>query len=106
MYFNELDQLEEKEIMPGFYGKFLHMENMTIAYWRVMKGSVLPEHSHHHEQSTNVISGQLEMTIDGQTQVVDSSIPVTIPSHVPHSGKALSDCLVVDIFSPKRDEYR
>ena len=82
------------------------MENMTIAYWDIKQGSVLPEHSHPHEQTTNVISGTLEMTIDGSTKPVKFGEVVAIKSNVIHSGTALTDCVVIDVFSPVREDYK
>ena len=45
-HFLKLDGIPEKEIIKGFYAKFIHTEKMTIAYWRVEKGANLPMHSH------------------------------------------------------------
>lgn len=104
--FNLLDDIEANELMPGFKGKFVHMENMTISYWEIAKGSILPEHEHPHEQTTNVIKGSLEMTINNETRVVEFGQVVAIPGNTKHSGKALTDCIVIDIFSPVREEYQ
>ena len=105
-YFHQLEEVPEKELIPGFHGKMIHLEGVTMAYWRIEAGSILPEHSHIHEQVTNVISGQLEMTIGGETRVCDSSMAVTIPSKVVHSGKALTDCYAIDVFQPVREDYK
>lgn len=105
-YFRQLDELEAKELMPGFKGKFVHMENMTISYWEIAKGSLLPLHSHHHEQTTHVIKGELELTIAGETKVMTFGDIAAIPGHAEHSGKALTDCLVIDVFSPVREDYQ
>jgi len=51
MPFINLDQQEEKELVPGYHVKFVHTNNMTFAYWRIEAGAGLPDHSHHHEQS-------------------------------------------------------
>ena len=105
-YFQQLAELPSRELLPGFKGKFIHLENMTMAYWEIAKGSVLPEHSHVHEQTTNVISGELEMTIGGETKVLTAGQVGIMPGNVPHSGKALTDCVVIDVFSPVREDYR
>jgi len=104
--FNQLEKLEAKELMPGFKGKFIHTETMTIAYWEIKKGSVLPEHSHPHEQTTNVLSGTLQLTVDNITSNVEYGEVVTIGSNIVHSGIAITDCIVLDVFSPVREDYK
>lgn len=105
MIFKNLAHLTEKELIPGFKGKFIHGESLTIAFWKVKAGSLLPEHSHIHEQVSMVDSGEFEMTIDGVTKVLTVGLPVVIPSGVTHSGRAITDCVIRDVFSPARPEY-
>ena len=57
--------IEPKEVFKGFKGRFVHMESFTIAFWDIEAGSELPLHSHVHEQTTEVIEGELEMTCNG-----------------------------------------
>ena len=104
-YFKQLAEMPSKELMPGFVGKFLHLDTMTIAFWEIKAGSVLPAHQHPNDQSTNVLSGEMELTVGGETQIAKNGVPVIIPGDVEHSGKTLTDCTVLDIFSPARPEY-
>ena len=53
----KIDDLIQKEIIPGFKGKFIHTQNFTVAFWNIEEGKELPEHSHIHEQTTQVIKG-------------------------------------------------
>lgn len=105
-FFYDTATLPEKEIISGFHAKMFHLNGLTIAYWRVEKGSLLPEHSHIHEQVTNVISGEFEMTVAGKTQICTAGGAVAIPSNVVHSGKALTDCYLIDVFQPVREDYQ
>ena len=105
MIFNKLDDLEPKEIMPGFFGKFVHGNNVTMAYWEVKAGSTLPEHHHVHEQVTTLYAGEFELTVNGETRVLRLGEPVVIPSNATHSGRAITDCSITDVFSPIRPEY-
>ncbi|TDQ28973.1 cupin domain-containing protein [Zeaxanthinibacter enoshimensis] len=102
----KLSEVPSKEIMPGFHGKLIHTEKMTLAYWEVEEGAEVPEHSHMHEQIMQVLEGRFEFTLDGQTKVYEPGQIVPIPSHIPHSGKALTRCRLMDIFSPAREEYK
>ena len=101
----DLPEINPTEKLPGFHGKFIHSEDFTIALWEVTAGSILPEHSHINIQSSQVIEGTFEMTIDGVTTVLSPGKLVVIPANAVHSGRALTDCKITDIFSPARPEY-
>lgn len=102
---HNLTDINPNEKIPGFHGRFVHMEAFTLAYWEVKAGSVLPEHSHINEQSSQVTEGKFELTIDGKTEVYESGQVATIPSNVVHSGRAITDCKIADVFAPARPEY-
>lgn len=101
-----LSQVESKEIIAGFNGRFIHSENMTFAYWTIAKDAALPEHSHHHEQVVNMLEGEFELTVDGQPHRLMPGDVVIIPGGVSHSGRAISDSRILDVFQPPRDDYR
>ena len=58
------------------------------------------------EQIMHVQEGEFEFTLDGKTKNYGSNSVVVIPSNIPHSGIALTDCKIMDVFSPVREEYR
>jgi quercetin dioxygenase-like cupin family protein len=106
MSFITLSEIPEREIVPGFFGRFMHSENMTIAHWRIKAGFSIPVHHHVHEMAVNVIDGVLELTVDSQTKQLGAGMSAVIPSNVPHTAKAITDCYVIDVFSPVREDYR
>ena len=101
-----LDEIDSKEIMPGYHGKMVHADKMSWAFWDVEKNAVVPEHHHPHEQIMHVVEGSFEFTLDGNTEVYKPGDVVIIPSNTPHSGKALTACKLMDVFSPVREEYK
>ena len=52
----KLSEVTSQEIMPGYHGKMIHTENMTLAYWEVEEGATVPEHSHKNEQIMQVLA--------------------------------------------------
>jgi len=106
MPFTSLDALPSRETAPGFHGKFAPTDHLTFAHWMIDAGAILKEHAHPHEQITFVLEGRLEMTVGGETHVLEAGMLATIPGGVTHSGRALTACRVVDAFSPARDDYR
>lgn len=106
MPFIDFSDLEQRELVPGFRVHMVHSETMTFAHWDIVAGSELPEHSHPHEQVCNVLAGEFELTIDGETQIVKPGRVAVIPSNAIHSGVARTDCKVLDVFCPVREDYR
>jgi quercetin dioxygenase-like cupin family protein len=87
MSFIRISEVPEREIVPGFKGRFVHSANMTVAYWKIKAGSTIPLHNHVHEMIVNVIDGELELTIASETKVLSSGMAAVIPSNVPHTAK-------------------
>ncbi|MHA1630797.1 MAG: cupin domain-containing protein [Candidatus Heimdallarchaeota archaeon] len=106
MPFIDLNTIQEKEVVPGFHGKFIQTKNNAIVYWKIDAGSTLPEHHHPHEQTVNLLSGDFEFTLDGKTRKIQPGTAVVVPSIAPYSGTAISNCFIIDIFYPLREEYR
>jgi quercetin dioxygenase-like cupin family protein len=102
----EIATLPHKEIVKGFNAKFIHTENVTLGYWDVEEGAILPMHSHFHEQITTVLEGRFELTIGEETKIYENGLVAVIPPHVVHGGRALTACKLFDIFSPVREDYR
>lgn len=94
-----------KEIIPGFKGKFIHGKDMTLAFWKVKKGSSIPTHNHIHEQTLYVKSGTFELEVDSKIKILNKDEVCVIPSNVSHAGRAITDCELIDVFSPARTEY-
>src|SRR4051794_1946058 len=67
-------------------------------------GSHLPEHQHPHEQLSHVLSGRLRLSLAGVAHELGAGQSLLIPGGTPHAVDALEDTLVVDTFSPPRED--
>ena len=97
---------ESREVLPGFHGRFVHSDRTTMAYWEINQNASLPEHDHHHEQVLHLLEGEFELTVAGSTMQLTAGDTVVLDSHVPHAGRAITDCKIIDVFHPCRDDYR
>jgi quercetin dioxygenase-like cupin family protein len=98
--------MKEKEVVPGFHGRFVHSPHLTVASWRIEKGASLPQHHHEHEQITHLLEGKFKITVDQTTTVLVPGDVVIIPPNIPHEGEALTSCKIIDIFYPAREDYQ
>jgi quercetin dioxygenase-like cupin family protein len=106
MRVTRVSEVKATEVMKGFHGRFIHSENMTFAYWQIEAGSELPAHAHPHEQVANVLEGAFELCVDGEAATLEAGSVAVIPSNATHTGRAISDCRILDVFHPVRDDYR
>ena len=97
---------ESREPMAGFRGRFLHSEHTTHVYWEIAADAELPEHSHPHEQIVNMLAGTFELVLDGTPHVLNAGDVLVIPGGTPHSGRSHTECKILDVFSPVREDYR
>lgn len=105
MTFIHLDDIEEKEIVLGYHGRFVHSENMTLAYWNIDEGATIPLHSHPHEQVANLMEGTFELVVGGEKRVIKPGDVAVIPGGVKHTGTALTPCRIIEVFYPIREDY-
>src|SRR3984893_15018493 len=90
MPFVDTAQLQVIERLPGWYGRYFHSPSMTFAHYEFAARSSIHEHFHPQEEVWDVIEGELEVTIDGVTQVAGSGLVAIVPANVRHSVRALT----------------
>ncbi len=101
-----ITDIPSKEIAKGLKGYYAHGASSTLGYIEIKAGSVLALHHHIHEQITYILDGQLDMVIGGIPCSLTNGMYYVIPSNTPHSAIAATDCKVIDVFSPVREDYR
>ncbi len=102
----DFTSLTPKTLSPGITGYYAHGQLSTLGYIEIKAGSILGLHHHPHEQITFILEGQLDMTIGGTEVSLKKGMYYVIPSNTPHSAVAVTDCLVIDSFSPVREDYK
>ena len=93
-------------LAAGINGYYAHGDRCTLGYVELEKGSVVPLHNHPHKQITYIIEGKLQMVIDGKDCLLEQGMYYVISSNIMHSAVAVTDCKVIDVFAPVREDYK
>ena len=104
--FYKKDTADYKEIIPGVKLKTLTYGDKTLlSEFQFEQGISLPKHHHPCEQTGYLISGAIMLTIADETFEVSPGDSWSVPSDVVHSAAAVSDSVIIEVFSPVREEY-
>ena len=69
------------------------------------KGAVGSVHQHVHEQVSYIVSGSFEYTADGVVYQLKAGDSYYVPKTVLHGAVALEDSVILDIFTPQREDF-
>ena len=69
------------------------------------EGAVGALHSHPHTQITYVVSGVFEFTIDGEVHTVKAGDTLLKQDGVIHGCVCVEDGILVDVFTPMREDF-
>jgi len=96
--------IPEVELSPGLMRQMIHTSQMTILRVRFKKGVVSPAHRHVHEQVTMLTSGSMRFDLAGEKIVLHPGDLLPIPSNLVHGAEALEDSVLIDVFTPPRED--
>ncbi|HXY49552.1 MAG TPA: cupin domain-containing protein [Terriglobales bacterium] len=105
MPFVDVSNLRVIERLPGWRGRHFHSPSMTFAHYDFVRGASIHEHFHPQEEVYEVIEGELEVTIEGVSQIARAGVVAIVPAGVRHSAKALTDGRAIIVDYPARPEF-
>lgn len=98
--------VEYRDLLEGVQMQTLvHGEKTLMGRFKLAKGATIPPHKHPHEQTGIIISGKLLFTVEKKELEVATGDSWCLPGGSEHSVVALEDSVVVEIFSPVRNDY-
>jgi quercetin dioxygenase-like cupin family protein len=104
--FRKKDTGESRQLLEGVnLTTLVHGEKTLMGQFKIAKGSAIPAHTHPHEQTGFMISGKLRFNVDGEIFDAGPGDSWCLPGDVEHSAEALEDSVVVEVFSPVREDY-
>lgn len=80
-------------------------EKVLCAEFQLQKGYLLPKHAHPHEQAGYLVSGHIRLTIGSETYDVTPGDSWCVAGNVEHWVEILEDSVVIEVFSPVREDY-
>jgi quercetin dioxygenase-like cupin family protein len=101
----KLDAAPESQPEPGLTRKVMaDNDKLFLAEHQMVKGWVGTVHSHAHDQVVYVVRGHLRVTCQGRTFEIRSGDSFVVRGGVEHGASALEDSVVVDVFTPCRED--
>lgn len=96
-YIQVSEGVERKTLVYG--------DKTLLTEYKMLKGKKLPMHNHPYEQTGYVVSGHIILTIDGERYDMTPGDSWAIPGNIQHGAEIKEDSVLIDIFSPVREEY-
>jgi mannose-6-phosphate isomerase-like protein (cupin superfamily) len=87
MPFLDTNSLKVIERLPGWKGHDFHSAGMTFAHYEFAAGPSIHEHFHPEEEVYEVIEGELEVAIDGKSQIAKPGAVAIVPANSRHSSE-------------------
>lgn len=92
--------LEGVELQTLVYG-----DKTLLGRFRLKKGGRVPLHHHPYEQTGFMLSGKVQFWVGGEPFTAEPGDSWCIPENVEHSAEAIEDALIIEVFSPAREDY-
>lgn len=101
------DDAAQVVMIPGLYRRTMATsDKMMVVEIFLERDTNVPPHQHPHEQAGYVVSGKVTFTMGGQAYTFMPGDSYLIPGGLEHGAFAHEDSVLVEIFSPPRDDFR
>jgi|TARA_B110000263_G_scaffold231716_1_gene227208 quercetin dioxygenase-like cupin family protein len=102
------EAIELETVNQGMQRRIVTGAKMTVARIYFDDGFIVPMHSHHNEQITQVLKGQMRFAFGGDEPkelVLGAGDVVVIPADVPHQATCIGEVEEIDMWAPRRDDW-
>ncbi len=80
-------------------------EGLMTVKVKFTKGAIALPHHHPHSQSAYIVKGKFQVNIGEEKRILSAGDGFYVPPGIEHSVVALEEGLVIDAFSPAREDF-
>lgn len=100
------DDLEWVTVEDGIRRKVMaYDDKLMLVKVDFKQGRIGATHHHPHLQISYVASGVFEITIRGESRILRGGDVYFVPENAVHGAVCLEDGLLIDVFSPLREDF-
>jgi len=100
------DDIEWEVLGGGIKRKIMgYDDKIMLVNVHFEAGAIGTMHKHHHSQVTYVESGEFEFTIGDEVKLVKAGDALHMPSNVMHGTVCKKSGVLIDVFSPIREDF-
>jgi quercetin dioxygenase-like cupin family protein len=104
--FIENSEIPWEEVDKGMKRKIMaYDDKLMVVKVEFEKGGIGVLHQHYHSQITHVESGRFEVQINGEKKILAAGDAFYIPPNVLHGAICLEAGVLIDVFSPMREDF-
>lgn len=104
--FIDNDDILWEQVAIGVKRKIMaYDDQLMVVKVQFEKGGVGSLHQHFHSQITHVESGVFEVEIDGEKRELSAGDAFYIPPHLLHGAVCKEAGVLIDVFSPSREDF-
>ncbi len=102
--FASWDDIPEHKVNEKISHKIVSGDKVMMVLWQMKAGAHATLHKHPNEQIAYLVSGQMELRFRDQQKICRPGDLCVIPEGVEHEAWFTQDSIVIDIFSPPRED--
>ena len=94
------------EVAPGMRRKIMAQgPDIMSVYVEYEKGAIGAAHKHPHRQISCIVKGSFKVRIGDETRILKTGDHYYIPANIEHGVEALEESILIDMFTPRREDF-
>ena len=105
-FFKYPDEFKFKQLRSGISAHLIWDDRLMALITRLDANLTTPSHKHPHNQMVIILEGEMERYIGDEMRILKKWDGCTVPSNVEHHSHTLTPVILLEMFSPPREDYK